>query len=116
MVQQEYMVKSPRGSAYRFKVVVPEPPIVASRGEKTLALNADWLKHTLDEFLTRNKDYSGVVTYFSGYLMSLKTLGVISVVNYEEIPPDAEPPTSNDEGGDEGGDEPQPLWAAWQKV
>jgi len=113
MAQQEYVVRPPRGQAYRYRVVVPDPPIVVTRGEKTLTLDADWVKTVSDEFLTRNKDYAGTVTYFAGFLKCLKTIGVISVVTHETIPPDEIPPASQPASGEPA--EPQPVWAAWQK-
>lgn len=113
MAQQEYEVRPPRGQAYRYRVVIPDPPIVLRRGEKTLTMDADWLKTVSDEFLTRNKDYAGTVTYFAGFIKCLKTIGVISVVTHEKIPPDEIPPTSGEPAGEQPGE--QPVWAAWQR-
>jgi len=111
MVWQEYKVMPPGGKAYRLVVEIPEDPITASRGERSLALDPDRVKTVLDQFLEDNKSYSGVVTYFAGYLRCLKYLGVISTVEYEEIPPDA-PPTAPAPKADE----PTPLWAAWGRI
>lgn len=108
MAQQEYEVRPPRGQAFRYRVVIPDPPIVVSRGEKTLTLDAAWVKTVSDEFLTRNKDYAGTVTYFAGFLKCLKTIGVISVVTHEKIPPASGKPAEEQPGE-------QPVWAAWQR-
>ena len=107
MVQQVYTVMVPGGVAYRITVEIRDEPIVASRGGKSLALDPDWVKAVLDQFLEDNKRYNGVVTYFAGYLRCLKYLGVISDVEYEEIPPAASAPKT---------DEPTPLWAAWGRI
>lgn len=105
MIQQEYTVRPPRGNAYRILVEVRDEPIVASRGSRSLHLDAAWVKTVAEDFLTRNKDYPGLVSYFSGFLKGLHTLGVIDVVETNPIPSE-----------EKEADEPTPLWAAWQKV
>ncbi|MBP7298778.1 MAG: hypothetical protein KA967_00030 [Methanoculleus sp.] len=113
MVQQEYVVRPHRGTAYRFVIEIPDDPIVASRRGKSLALDAAWAKTVLDQFIDDNKDYESLVTYFAGYLRSLKYLGVVSAVYYNVIPredPPAEPATRKE------AEDPQPLWTAWQQV
>ena len=116
MVQQEYVVRTPKGATYQFNVKIPDEPVVGSRGDKSVILNADWVKVVLEGVIARNADYGQIVPYFSGHLKCLRTLGIISDISHEEIPrppPDeGEVPKSNAPKPDE----PQPLWAAWQRI
>ncbi len=112
MVRQEYVVTPPRGNAYRIVVEVRDEPIVASRGARTISLDAAWVKREADAFLTRNKDYSGLVPYFSGYLKGLHTIGILDIIEAIAIPSEVPPPEleKNEK------DAPQQLWVAWQQM
>ena len=107
MVQQEYTVMPPGGNGYRIVVEIQDEPIVASRRGRSLALDAAWVRREADAFLARNKDYSGLVSYFSGFLKGLNAIGVLDVVDVVEIPREEIPAAAPAPDGS------QPLWAAW---
>lgn len=107
MVQQVYMVMPPRGNGYRITVEIHDEPIIASRGARTISLDAVWVRREADAFLARNKDYSGLVSYFSGFLKGLNAIGVLDVVDVVEIPREEIPAAAPAPDGS------QPLWAAW---
>ena len=109
MVMQEYVVTTPRGNAYRIAVEVPDDPGHVSCGERSIVIDANLVKSILDEVIAKNTEYGGRVPYFTGHLKCLKTLGIISSVMTEEISREETPPEPKP-------NEPQPLWAAWQKV
>ena len=114
MVQQEYTVMPPGGNGYRIVVEIQDEPIVASRGGRSLALDAAWVRREADAFLARNKDYSGLASYFSGFLKGLHTIGILNVLDMITIPSEAEATPEPVKVKDE--EAPQPLWAAWQMV
>lgn len=115
MVQQEYTVMPPGGNGYRIVVEIQDEPIVASRGGRSLALDAAWVRREADAFLERNKDYPGLASYFSGFLKGLHTIGILDVMEtiaiLSEVSP--QPPESDKEKEAEG---PQPLWAVWGRI
>lgn len=114
MIQQEYTVRPPRGIGYRIVVEIRDEPIVASRGSRTLSLDAAWVNQSTAAFLARNKDYSGIVPYFAGFLKGLNAIGVLDVV--ETIPIPSEVPPRPPEPEEQREVAPQPLWAAWKQV
>lgn len=114
MVQQEYTVMPPGGNGYRIVVEIQDEPIVASRGGRSLALDAAWVKREADAFLDRNKEYPRLVSYFSGYLKGLHTIGILDIIDTIAIPSEGSPlPPEPEEKEAEG---PQPLWAAWGRI
>ena len=112
MTNLVYDVQGPTGKAYRYSLEIRDPPIVATRGDKTLTLDAEWVAGNLDELMRNNNNRAqSVVVYFLGYVRSLSYLGVLGEVSYEGIPRAAPPAASAPKK-----DEPTPRWAAWQKV
>ena len=114
MIQQEYTVRPPRGNAYRILVEIRDEPIVASRGARTMPLDAAWVKLEADAFLERNKDYPGLASYFSGFLKGLHTIGILNVLDMITIPSEAEATPEPVKVKEE--EAPQPLWAAWGRI
>ena len=110
MIQQDFTVQPPRGNGYRIVVQIKDEPIVASRGERSLPLDADWVQREAAAFLSRNRDYPGLVSYFSGFLKGLNAIGVLDVVDVVEIPREEIPAAAPAPDGS------QPLWAAWGRI
>lgn len=115
-MQQEYTVIPPRGNGYRIVVEIRDEPIIASRGARNMPIDAAWVRREADAFLVRNKDYSGLASYFAGFLKGLHTIGILDVVEMIAIPSEVSPlpPEESDEEKEE--EAPQPLWAAWGRI
>ena len=80
MIQQEYTVRPPRGIGYRIVVEIRDEPIVASRGSRTLSLDAAWVSFRQMPSSSGTR-ISWAASYFSGFLKGLHTIGILNVLD-----------------------------------